>query len=68
MDVQWLLVIALVAVSAGYLLRRAWRTWWAKSGCGGSCGCDAPPVAKAEVTLIPSDQLRLRPQNRAGEK
>jgi hypothetical protein len=54
-DWQLPLVILAVAVAAGYLGRRAWRTWKGR-GCGG-CG-----AAKAEssVTLVPADELRFR--------
>lgn len=60
---QWLAVGAVVAVATAYLVRRAWRTWFAaKAGCGGGCGCvgGAPAATEAGVTLIPPDGLRLR--------
>jgi hypothetical protein len=68
MEIQWLLTAVVVALAAIYLLRRAWKTWFTKSGCGGSCGCGAAPKVSPTSTLIPADQLRLRSQNRAGEK
>lgn len=68
MEIQWLLAATLVVLCTAYLLRRAWKTWSAKSSCGGSCGCHSAPKANTEMTLIPSDQLRLRSQKPAGEK
>jgi len=43
---ETILIVAVVALSAGYALRRAWRTLRpsprATGGCG-ECGCDAAP-------------------------
>lgn len=48
---QLILVGALVAVAAGYLLRATYRTWFgAKSGCGSGCGkCATPSANEPEV-------------------
>jgi hypothetical protein len=60
-----LVVLALV-LAAGYLGRRAWRTWGARSGCSGGCGCASPARGPADgrdraaVTLIPPERLTLR--------
>lgn len=57
MDWQWLVVISIVAMAAGYLARRAWRTW-SKRGCGG-CG-SSPNSRPSPATLIPPEDVRLR--------
>ena len=64
MDWQWALVGLCVALAAVYLARRAWRTWRGRAaGCGG-CKCAAPPARKeGTTTLIPAEQLTMRPRN-----
>jgi ABC-type uncharacterized transport system YnjBCD permease subunit len=56
---DWQLSLALVCVvlAAAYLLRRGWRTW-TRRGCGGCAKAREP--GKPAMTLIPSDQIRLR--------
>lgn len=47
---QLVLVGALVAGAAGYLLRATYRTWFgAKSGCGSGCGKCAAPAPQPEA-------------------
>jgi hypothetical protein len=55
----------IVAASALYLTRRAWRTWGRKgSGCGGGCGSgckgESPSASGQAPRLIPADQLLVR--------
>jgi FeoB-associated Cys-rich membrane protein len=68
---QWIVVGLLIALSAFYVGRQSWRTWFAKSekGCAGGCGCGskAQPDAPADKNdLISVDQLtsRLRQRSR----
>ena len=68
MDGQLLLVGVIVTGAAGYLVRQTWRTWTrSRSGCGG-CGCGSktagPAAGNGQVTLIPTEQLSLRPRER----
>ena len=59
---QLVLVALVVAAAACYLVRSTWRTWSAKRGCGGGCGCGkaAAPAGDGHATLIPAEQLTLR--------
>lgn len=47
---QLVIVGAMVAVAALYVLRATWKTWFgqaAEKGCGAGCGkCAAPPEPK----------------------
>ncbi|HJZ59095.1 MAG TPA: FeoB-associated Cys-rich membrane protein [Gemmataceae bacterium] len=45
-EVQLIVVAVLVALSAAYVVRSAWRTFFGKkAGCGSGCGkCAAPPA------------------------
>lgn len=50
---QDIIALTLVALSAGWLLRRAWRTFAAKSGCTGCGSCPAAqPDSKQHVHTI----------------
>jgi hypothetical protein len=61
MDWQLAAVGVLVALSAAYLARRAWRTWAGRgAGCGGGCGCAAGPKADERPALIRPEELTLR--------
>jgi hypothetical protein len=63
MNAQLVLVAILVAGAAGYLARRAWRTWSAsKAGCPGGCGCSSKtrPASNDAVALVPIEELKLR--------
>ncbi len=61
MDWQLAAVTLAVAAAAGYVVRRAWRAWFAaKSGCGGGCGCAAKKPAPDGGRLIAPEQLTLR--------
>ncbi|MBN9122383.1 MAG: FeoB-associated Cys-rich membrane protein [Planctomycetes bacterium] len=46
---QFVLVGAIVALAAGYLLRATWKTWFgrSKAGCGSGCGTCAAPAPDA---------------------
>ena len=49
--VQLLIVGIVVAAATAYLVRAAWKTWFAKSakGCGAACGkCTATVEPKTE--------------------
>jgi hypothetical protein len=50
MEMQSLIVLALVAAAALYLGRKMWRTARAArqpaDGCGSSCGCGEDPAAR----------------------
>lgn len=48
---QLVLVGALVAGAAGYLMRATWKTWFgaAKPGCGSGCGKCATPAPEPDV-------------------
>jgi hypothetical protein len=62
MDWQLALVGLALLLAAGYLGRRAWRTWGKRGSACGGCGCASkPPVGPP---LIPADQLRLRVRER----
>lgn len=46
MSVQLIVVVLIITGAAGYVLRAAWRTWFAAPtpGCGSGCGkCAANP-------------------------
>lgn len=60
---SWQLSIALmmVACAAGYLLRRAWRTWRAAGkGCNKGCGCAPKQAENAGAVIVPLESVRLR--------
>jgi hypothetical protein len=45
--VAQLVLVALVSIaSAAYLGHRVWKTWSARSGCAGGCGCAATKKAE----------------------
>lgn len=55
-DLQLIIVLALVAVAAGYVGRASVRTWFGKkAGCGSGCGkcADSPavPPQKGRIEL-----------------
>lgn len=63
MDMQLVSVGIMVVLAGVYLLRTAWRTWAARSGCGGGCGCGKTVIGSEETkpeTFIPVQQLTLR--------
>jgi len=69
MFIQLLIVGLLVALSALYVGRQTWRTWFGKKGegCGGGCGCAAKPrsAPSSEPTeLITINQLTMRLRQR----
>ena len=58
--VEQLALVALVTIaSAAYLGSRAWKTWSAKSGCAGGCGCAATKKAE-NAGLIGVEELMGR--------
>ena len=62
MSGEWQLVIVglIVAVAAGYLVRRSWRSWRSSGeGCGGSCSCGSKK-SDEKVHFVAADQLTLR--------
>jgi hypothetical protein len=64
-QLQFILVVLIVAAAASYLARAGWRSWRKSrsSGCGGSCACPGKnSVAGAAKTahLIPLESLTLR--------
>jgi hypothetical protein len=68
MNWQLAIVIVLVGAAVAYLVRSSWRTWSAKTGCGGGCGCtEATPAADVDrPILIPREALRLKPRHPPG--
>jgi hypothetical protein len=66
MDWQLLGVGVLVAGAAVYLGQQTLRTWIGKKsscgGCGGGCGKPTAPTPPG-ATLIPVEELRLRPRS-----
>ena len=48
---QLVLVGAIVACAAGYILRATWKTWFGKSkaGCGSGCGKCATPAPDTDT-------------------
>lgn len=66
MDWQQALVFVVVILSAAYLVRRSWRTWFVgKAGCGSECDCSAKnggagTGTEQRATYIPLESLTLR--------
>jgi hypothetical protein len=66
---NWQLPLAVIFVASAsiYLARRTWRTWTKRQGCGTGCACGDStgnkPNVKANVTIVPVDQLRVRGRN-----
>jgi FeoB-associated Cys-rich membrane protein len=62
MDWQLLVAWIAIAIAAGFVFLRIWRTWrGTKGGCGGSCGCSKSTAdAKPQPALIKPEQLVLR--------
>ena len=59
--VAQLVLVALVSVaSAAYLGLRVWKTWSAKSGCAGGCGCAATKKKAEGGGLIGVEELMGR--------
>lgn len=64
MDWQLLMTLIVVALSAAWLTRGAWKVWSGEGkGCGS--GCDCGPAkdeesAEPNTTWVPAEQLRLR--------
>jgi hypothetical protein len=62
MDWQLWGVVLIVLAAAVYLVRQTWRAWsGAKSGCG-SCSCAKVPASDGQTTMIPLEQVKLRPR------
>lgn len=60
-DWQLAMVGLIVAVAAGYLVRKSWRSWRsAGHGCSGSCGCGSKKPQENAVHFVAADQLTLR--------
>jgi hypothetical protein len=66
MDWQLLLVVVLVLLALLYLGRRTLRTWRGKTAGCGTCKCSstATPNTGGARTLIPVEQVKLRPRSR----
>jgi len=66
---QTILALLLVAGCVGYVARSAWKSLRARSGCGGSCGCDhskrQASVAGPTAQIVPHDSLLRSVRNRA---
>jgi hypothetical protein len=57
MDWQLLVVVGAVAAATGYVLRAAWRTWFA-AGCASGCGgCAKATAPDGESRRIPLTQI-----------
>ena len=59
MLVQIALVVLVSIASAAFLGLRVWKTWSAKSGCSGGCGCAATKKAD-KPALIGVEELMGR--------
>jgi hypothetical protein len=58
-DVQLIIVLALIALAAAYVLRASFKTWFGtKAGCGSGCGkCAAQPPASPQKGRIELPQI-----------
>jgi hypothetical protein len=63
---NWQLPIVAIIVAAAfvYLVRQTWAAWTKRRGCGTGCACGDStanrPKLKADTTIIPVDELRIR--------
>ena len=67
MDWQLPLTVVCILLAAGYLTRRAWRTWTAKGkGCGGcgTCGSKTAASTAPAKNLISTETLTARLRGR----
>lgn len=62
MDAQLAVVIILIAGATLFWARQAWRSLYARSGCGTSCGGCGP--ATKQPTLISASDLSIRLRQR----
>ncbi len=63
MDWQLSLAVLTVSVSAIYVGRQTWRSWFANKSGGCGAGCCGKPPAKPGVSsprIIPVEELTLR--------
>jgi hypothetical protein len=58
MTVQHILVAALAALAAWYLVRQTWRTW--AKGCSGGCCGGGDKAPSPTPALIPAEDLLVR--------
>ncbi len=70
MDWQLWLVALCLTLATAYLARQTCRTFSAKKGCGGGCGCgkradEATKPAAASTRIIPVEELKLRNRPRS---
>jgi hypothetical protein len=65
MSWQLPIVLLIVLAAAAYLARRTWRSLTGRKagGCAGCGGATSTPP-QGQRTLIPEEQLRLRPWRR----